>query len=139
MMTYSEMYEIARSKLNPRRLNKHSKISDAVAVIESASNKIYVGVSLVATCGVGYCAEQAALSQMLNDGETLVSKILVLEKCGAILTPCGRCIELLTQVDMNNSEAQVFVEHGDTLRLKELFQYDWKATKDKYVKKVGHK
>ena len=99
-MTYAEMYEIAKSKLNPQKLNKHAKICDAVAVIEAASGKMYVGVSLVATCGVGYCVEQAALSQMLNDGETVVSKILVLEKCGAILTPCGRCVELLTQVDM---------------------------------------
>ena len=63
-MTYAEMYEIAKSKLNPRKLNKHAKICDAVAVIEAASGKVYVGVSLVATCGVGYCAEQAALSQI---------------------------------------------------------------------------
>ena len=132
-MTYAEMYEIAKSKLNPRKLNKHAKICDAVAVIESASGKMYVGVSLVATCGVGYCAEQAALSQMLNDGETVVSKILVLEKCGAILTPCGRCVELLTQVDMNNSEALVFTDDGGTVQLKDLFPYDWKKVKAKYV------
>ena len=132
-MTYAEMYEIAKSKLNPQKLNKHAKICDAVAVIESASGKMYVGVSLVATCGVGYCAEQAALSQMLNDGETVVSKILVLEKCGAILTPCGRCVELLTQVDMNNSEALVFTNDGGTVQLKDLFPYDWKKVKAKYV------
>ena len=132
-MTYAEMYEIAKSKLNPRKLNKHAKICDAVAVIEAASGKVYVGVSLVATCGVGYCAEQAALSQMLNDGETLVSKILVLEKCGAILTPCGRCVELLTQVDMNNCEALVFTDDGGTVQLKDLFPYDWKKVKAKYV------
>ena len=132
-MTYAEMYEIAKSKLNPQKLNKHAKICDAVAVIEAASGKMYVGVSLVATCGVGYCAEQAALSQMLNDGETVVSKILVLEKCGAILTPCGRCVELLTQVDMNNSEALVFTDDGDTVQLKDLFPYDWKKVKAKYI------
>ena len=132
-MTYAEMYEIAKSKLNPRKLNKHAKICDAVAVIEAASGKMYVGVSLVATCGVGYCAEQAALSQMLNDGEPVVSKILVLEKCGAILTPCGRCVELLTQVDMNNSEALVFTDDGGTVQLKDLFPYDWKKVKAKYV------
>lgn len=133
-MTYAEMYKIAKSKLNPKKLNKHAKICDAVAVMESVSGKIYVGVSLVATCGVGYCAEQAALSQMLNDGETLISQMLVLEKCGAILTPCGRCIELLTQVDMNNSEARVFTEDGCAVHLKELFPYDWKVTKAKYIK-----
>ena len=133
-MTYAEMYEIAKSKLNPRKLNKHAKICDAVAVIEAASGKVYVGVSLVATCGVGYCAEQAALSQMLNDGETVVSKILVLEKCGAILTPCGRCVELLTQVDMNNRNALIFTEQGKSLFLKDLFPYDWKTTKAKYAK-----
>ena len=132
-MTYAEMYEIAKSKLNPRKLNKHAKICDAVAVIEAASGKVYLGVSLVATCGVGYCAEQAALSQMLNDGETVVSKILVLEKCGAILTPCGRCVELLTQVDMNNCEALVFTDDGGTVQLKDLFPYDWKKVKAKYV------
>ena len=63
----------------------------------------------------------------------LVSKILVLEKCGAILTPCGRCVELLTQVDMNNSEALVFTDDGDTVQLKDLFPYDWKKVKAKYV------
>ncbi len=132
-MTYEEMYEIAKKKLNPRRLNKHTKVCDAVSVIESASGKIYVGVSLVATCGVGYCAEQAALTQMLNNEETLVSKILVLEKCGAILTPCGRCVELLTQVDMGNRTAQVFTNEGGTILLQEIFPYDWKVTKAQYT------
>lgn len=133
MMTYAEMYEIAKSNLKPRKLNKHAKICDAVSVIEAASGKVYVGVSLVASCGVGYCAEQAALSQMLNAGETVVSKILVLEKCGAILTPCGRCIELLTQVDMNNYSALVFTDDGDAVQLKDLFPYDWKKVKAKYA------
>ena len=128
------MCNIARQKLKPKRLNKHVKICDAVAVIESVSGNIYVGVSLVATCGVGYCAEQAALTQMLNNGETLASKILVIEKCGVNLTPCGRCVELLTQVDIRNRDAQVYTEDGQILLIKDLFPYDWKITKAQYVK-----
>lgn len=136
-MTYAEMYEIAKNKLNPRKLNKHAKICDAVAVIETASGKVYVGVSLVATCGVGYCAEQAALSQMLNEGESVVSKILVLEKCGAILTPCGRCVELITQININNKDTDIFLSKDNSIKLAALMPYDWKNIKDGFREKLN--
>lgn len=66
---------------------------------------------------------------MINDGETLV-----IEKCRAILTPCGKCLELLTQVDEKNCDAQVFVSNEFILKLKDLFLYNWKNIKDNYSK-----
>ena len=51
-MTYAEMYEIAKSKLNPQKLNKHAKMGDAVCVIESKNEAIYCGVSLIVSGNV---------------------------------------------------------------------------------------
>lgn len=129
-MDFKDMYDIAKMNIKPQKLNKHTKIGDAICVMVSDSDQIYVGTSLVATCGLGYCAEQACVSQMLNKGETKVKSILVVDKFDNILPPCGRCVELITQININNKDANVYIANGNIIKLAALLPYDWKDVKD---------
>lgn len=58
-------------------------------------------------CSLGFCAEHAAIAEMLKARESAVQMIVAVNKDGIILPPCGRCPELLWQVDEHNQRAWV--------------------------------
>jgi cytidine deaminase len=132
-MTYAEMYEIAKSKLNPQKLNKHAKMGDAVCVIESKNEAIYCGVSLIVSGNVGFCAEQGAIAEMIKDGETVIKRALIIDKFHHILPPCGKCRELISAINRENKNAEFYVSSSQTVVLYELLPYDWKDIKDNDV------
>ena len=138
-MTYEEMFKLAKEKINPVKLNKHCKISDTFCVLETVNGNQYTGVSLVATCGLGHCSEQAAITQMLNHDETEIRQILTLDKFGNLLPPCGRCLELITQINPKNVSAAVFVAENRAMTIKELYPLDWKKVKEDGLRKLGIK
>lgn len=124
-----KMFDIAFSHLNPRKFNRHAKSGDAVCVLMSKNGKYYIGQSLVATCGLGYCAEQAAISQMINEGETAIDCLAIVDKFGNKLTPCGRCCELMTQINENNCSTKIYLEDGKVVSLEDVYCIDWKRIK----------
>jgi cytidine deaminase len=129
-MTYAEMYEIAKSKLNPQKLNKHAKMGDAVCVIETKNGEIYCGVSLIVSGNVGFCAEQGAIAEMIKDGETVIKRALIIDKFHHIFPPCGKCRELISAINRENKNAEFYVSSSQTVMLYELLPYDWKDIKD---------
>lgn len=54
---------------------------------------------------------------MITAGESRGLAVVAVDWNGAILPPCGRCRELLVQVDDGNAETRVMLAHGvKTLR-----------------------
>ena len=68
-MTYGEMLELARSKLNPVRIGAFDSTGFVAAVLEGANGKYYAGVNIDLACGIGFCAERSAAAAMITDGE----------------------------------------------------------------------
>src|SRR5262245_1810567 len=77
----------------------------AAAILTQAGN-IYTGVCLHVSCGIGFCAEHAAVAEMIKGRETEIDLIVAVCDEG-LLTPCGRCRELMVQVDPRNFDARV--------------------------------
>jgi cytidine deaminase len=60
---------------------------------------MFTGVCVDTACSLGFCAEHAAVAEMLKVRQSHVRMIVAVNKDGAVLAPCGRCRELLWQVD----------------------------------------
>lgn len=127
-MERNEMLNAAKAIMNRKKNNQYTKISDTACVMETVDGNIYSGVSLVARCGLGYCSEQACLTQMINNGETKILRFLTMNYKGELIPPCGRCIELMLQVDVYNKNTTFYIEDGVEKKLKDVFQVDWKAS-----------
>jgi cytidine deaminase len=54
----------------------------------SIKNNVYSGICLDYACGLGFCAEHAAVAEMLKHRETQIVKIVAVNK-ERILSPCG--------------------------------------------------
>jgi cytidine deaminase len=94
------------------------------AAIRSSTGKIYTGVCIHLSCGLGFCAEHAAAAEMIKAGETQIQMIVaVADDC--ILSPCGRCREFIMQIDPRNAESIVILDGGRTVRLGDLLPYHW--------------
>jgi len=95
------------------------------AAIRSASGATYTGICIDAACGIGFCAEHAAVAEMLKHRESDIVAMVAVGDNGKILPPCGRCRELIYQLSPANLDAVVQVAEQDQCQLRELLPRGW--------------
>lgn len=101
------------------------------AALVTDRGNLYTGINVSLYCGIGFCAEHSAVAEMIKHGETKIRKIVAATAQGAVLPPCGRCRELLYQVDAANLDTAVIVGGGETQALRELLPHNWQLHFDK--------
>jgi cytidine deaminase len=125
-MNFDELYKLAKSALNPRKLSEYAEAGGVGAAILAESGNVYTGVCIDTACSMGFCAEHAAAAAMITAGESCVLKMIAVGEDGHIMPPCGRCREFISQIHNRNLNAEVMVEKGVIVTLKELLPYDWR-------------
>jgi cytidine deaminase len=79
------------------------------AALLADSGEVFTGICLDTQCSLGFCAEHAAIAEMLKHRRSRILAIVAVKADGSILAPCGRCRELIRQVDPANWDAQVIL------------------------------
>ena len=106
-------------------LTKPSLTAGAVgAAVETEAGNVYTGINLDLACGIGFCAEHSAVAEMLKSRETVVRRMVAVN-AERIVAPCGRCRELLVQVDPRNLDCQVLLPSDASATLRELLPNAW--------------
>lgn len=105
--------------------NPNCHVGSVGAALLAENGQIYIGACIDLPCGIGFCAEHAAVSSMLKDKQTRVIAMIALSHDAKILPPCGRCRELLVQIDARNKETEVTVAEGKIVKLAELLPFPW--------------
>ena len=100
------------------------------AALVTVGGNLYTGINVSVNCGIGFCAEHSAVSEMIKNGETKIRTIVAATAKGAILPPCGRCRKLLFQVDAANLDTSVILESGEQ-PLRDLLPHNWQDFFDK--------
>lgn len=124
--TFDELLAAARSVLNPRRLSDAAEAGGVGAALLGASGRIYTGVCIDTACSMGFCAEHAAAAAMVTAGESHVLRMVAVNWDGAVLPPCGRCREFISQLHAANLDAEVLVREGMVVPLRALLPHDWR-------------
>lgn len=125
-MTFDELYLKAKAVLNPRKLSSSAEAGGVGAALLAANGAVYTGVCIDIACSIGFCAEHAAAATMITEGENRVLKMVAVNWDGAILPPCGRCREFISQLHDDNLHTEVLVAPGVILPLRDLLPYDWR-------------
>ena len=94
------------------------------AALRTTSGAIYTGICVDLACGIGSCAEHAAITEMLKDREVEIDAIVSVNDV-VIVPPCGRCRELIAQLSPRNAETTVVLPGQRTVTLKELLPDHW--------------
>ena len=77
----------------------------------TGNGNIYTGISVNLACNVGNCAEHAAVCAMLKMRETRIEMIVAFYEGENIIAPCGRCREMIMQIDSRNKNTLVILEN----------------------------
>ncbi|MEA0565869.1 MULTISPECIES: cytidine deaminase family protein [Lysinibacillus] len=124
-MKFEELYNIAKSVLNPKQISKNSYAGSVAAAILSDNGKVYKGVCIDTPCSMGFCAEHAAIAAMITDGESRVKKVIAVYQDGTIIPPCGRCREFICQIHDDNYKCEVMVKDNTVLTINDLLPVRW--------------
>ncbi len=94
------------------------------AALRTGAGNIYTGVCIEMACGIGFCAEHSAIAEMLKNRETHIEAVVAVS-AQSIVPPCGRCRELMMQLNKANRFTEVAVAEGKVVRLYELLPHWW--------------
>jgi cytidine deaminase len=126
-MSFDELYQKAKSVLQPRRLSEVAEAGGVGAALLTKSGQVYTGVCIDTASSMGFCAEHAAAAAMVTAGENHVVRMVAVNWDGKVLPPCGRCREFISQLHPNNFQAEVLISLDHVVTLRELLPYDWRA------------
>ena len=127
-MDFDELYQKAKSVLNPRRLSEVAEAGGVGAALLTEGGQVYIGVCIDTSSSMGFCAEHAAAAAMITAGESHVLKMIAVNWDGKILPPCGRCREFVNQLHPDNFKAEIMVNEKKVVTLRELLPYDWRTS-----------
>jgi cytidine deaminase len=99
--------------------DENAQAGETAAALRSRRGRIYTGIGLQIPCGLGCCAEYAAILSMLKQREKQIESIVALGVHG-VLSPCGACRELMARLDANNLKAKVLLPQERTASLRSL-------------------
>lgn len=100
-------------------------LHEVAASLRTASGTIYSGIHIEASVGFAdVCGEVAAICNMVSSGEREIEAIVAVHSDGngnyRILSPCGRCRELISDFSMEASVIVGPIEQPETVAISEL-------------------
>lgn len=127
-MSVEELIEAAHKIVGKYQLSNADFSAGTVgAALLTAKGNVYTGINIEVACGIGFCAEHSAIAEMLKKRETQIEMIVAINAEG-IIPPCGRCRELLFQVDNKNIKTKVYLSKEKYMTLDELLPVRWEPS-----------
>ncbi len=126
LLSNTEMIEKAKEVLNPRELYLGNQAGDVACALLSAEDNLYLGVCIDIGSGIGFCAEHSAIAAMITAGESKIAKIVSVWGEGTVLPPCGRCRELMYEIDEAYLRyTRVILGENTAVKLEELLPHPY--------------
>ena len=122
--TQSELIEAARAVVGDLELREDFSAGGVGAAIRTAQGNIYTGICIDLGSGLGFCAEVAAIAQMLTHRETHIDTVVAVT-WDRVLPPCGRCRETMAQIDARNLDCTVIIGEDRQVPLRDLLPHHW--------------
>jgi cytidine deaminase len=122
-MDASELIAAARRVAGEFRPSPHVAAGGVAAALLADSGRVYTGVCIDTGSSLGFCAEHAAVAELLKARESRVRLVVAVTGEGTVLPPCGRCRELLWQLDARNAATGVVLAPDRVVPLAELLPH----------------
>ncbi len=101
------------------------KAGAVAAALLTDAGEIHTGICVDTACSLGFCAEHAAIADMLKHRRSRIVAIVAVDHRGDVLPPCGRCRELIRQVDADNWHTKIVLPRGVIVSLADLLPSPW--------------
>ena len=123
-----ELIEMAK-KLAVSKKVVGGAINEVGCALVTKKGEIFTGASMDLVCGIGFCGEHSAISNMIShSGETEIKTIVACSdsKTHPVMSPCGRCRELMNVINKkNHKNTFVIISKKGKVKLKDLIPLNW--------------
>lgn len=120
-----ELIKRAKDIADLKNISEDVRIGDVGCALITTKGQLYLGVSIHACCGIGFCAEHSAIASMVLNKEYRIEKIVAVTGDGTVVPPCGRCRELMYQIDEKNWNTDIIIDTNKVVKLKTLLPEPW--------------
>lgn len=113
--------------LRPWAMSPSVSSGTVAAALETAEGHVFTGVCMDVPCGIGFCAEHAAIAAMVTAGENRIVRMVAVadrEEGARVVPPCGRCREFMHQICPENLDCEILLENR-VATLRELLPERW--------------
>lgn len=124
-MTIQELIKEAQKITGEYKPSKQVVSGSVGAALLTKAGNVYTGVCMDTACSLGFCAEHAAVANMLKHHESEIVMLVAVNETGKMGTPCGRCRELIAQVNKKNMDTMIIMNLDETIMLRELLPHYW--------------
>lgn len=124
-MDMSQLYDIACRTVRPTRLRQDGYAGGVACALQTQDDAVFTGICIDMPCALGFCAEAAAIAEMLKSGRTIIKRIITVREDGAVLSACGRCRELIRQLHDDNIHTLIAVSRTEEISLEQLLPNPW--------------
>lgn len=119
-----ELIQAARQIQGEFSLSHDLTAGSVGAALRTRTGEIFTGICVDVSCGLGMCAERAAIAEMLKSRQTEIEMIVAVGKRD-ILPPCGSCREILVQIDHCNLDTRIILPGEQVSLLRDLLPTHW--------------
>ena len=120
-----ELIERAKALVGGKQVSG-GVVKEVGAALLTKDGKIFTGVSLDLSCGIGFCAEHSAISNMISHSDETQIKTIVAHSCHEIMYPCGRCRQMMELIDKRNRDnTDIIISIEKKVKLNELLPGEW--------------
>ncbi len=126
-MTDDELIQAATQLAGEFRTSANCVAGGVAAALVTRSGKLYAGICVDTACSLGSCAEYSAIAEMLKSRESEIATIVAIAG-SEIVPPCGRCRELIRQVNETNATTRIIVAPGRVAPLSDLLPFEWETS-----------
>ena len=122
-MTAAELIAVAAKLAVPFAPSEDCSSGDVAAALITPAGNVFTGVCVDTECSLGFCAEHAAIAEMLKARQCQIEMIVAVDHLGHVMAPCGRCRELMWQVAESNRNTAVVLGPERCVRLADLLPF----------------
>ena len=90
---FSSLIAEAHGLARPIKPSAKCEAGTVAALIVSESGRHYTGVCVEFRCGMGFCAEHAAVAEMLKHHETRIAYVVAVHHTGRVQAPSASCAQ----------------------------------------------
>lgn len=118
-MINKELINKAKSVAISKQVAEETMVGEVGAALITDKGNVYTGVSIHAPSGLGFCGEASAIASMVTNGENRIKTIVATDGQGNVYSPCGRCREMIRQMNKQNMDTEVILKNK-VVRLSDL-------------------
>ncbi|MBR4693195.1 MAG: cytidine deaminase [Bacilli bacterium] len=130
---WHSLYKEAKNRITSKAIPPFIEYGDNSCAILTSNNNIYTGTSINSNTSLKSTAERSAITNMLNNGETTIIRMLILNELEELIKPSPDCLDCLLELgtEFGNIEILLDAKDGTTAKLIDIMPAWWGTYRNK--------